>query len=271
MLAAERTYTISSITSGLFVETSAFKRMLRGLCAAVTWSSTLQLSRMWTALLLRLGRSFTPTYGGLTFFWKRQDVTRLNVSYKYERDALDPSSPYAASKAGADVLALSYFKTYGLPILITRSSNNFGPYQYPEKLIPLFTLNALEGKPLPVYGDGRNVRDWIYVQDNCAAIDLVAQKGASGEIYNIATQNERENLEVVHLILKSLRRSKELIQFVQDRPGHDRRYSLDTVKVEELGWYSSTQFEDALRETVHWYQKNEWWWKPLREARQEAK
>lgn len=188
-----------------------------------------------------------------------------------ERDALDPSSPYAASKAGADLLALSYFKTYGLPILITRSSNNFGPYQYPEKLIPLFTLNALEGKPLPVYGDGRNIRDWIYVQDNCAAIDLVAQKGASGEIYNIAAQNERENLEVVHLVLKSLRRSRELIQFVQDRPGHDRRYSLDITKIKQLGWRPSTQFEDALRETVRWYQENEWWWKPLREATQEAK
>lgn len=188
-----------------------------------------------------------------------------------EQDALNSSSPYAASKAGADLLALSYFKTYGLPILITRSSNNFGPYQYPEKLIPLFTLNALEGKSLPVYGDGRNVRDWIYVQDNCAAIDLVAQKGASGEIYNIAAKNERENLEITHLILKFLNQPKELIQFVQDRPGHDRRYSLDMVKIEELGWHASIQFEDALMQTVHWYRENEWWWKPLREGRQEAK
>ena len=187
-----------------------------------------------------------------------------------ERDPLAPSSPYASSKAGADLLALSYFKTYGLPVLVTRSSNNFGSYQYPEKLVPLFILNLLENKPSPVYGDGRNVRDWIYVWDNCAAIDFVAQKGASGEIYNIAAKSKRENLEVVHLILKFLNRPNELIQFVQDRPGHDRRYSLDTTRIEKLGWHSSTQFEDALRETVHWYQENAWWWKPLRHTKSEV-
>lgn len=184
-----------------------------------------------------------------------------------EQDPLAPSSPYAASKAGADLLALSHFKTYGLRVLVTRSSNNFGPYQYPEKLIPLFILNALKGKLLPLYGDGQNVRDWIYVQDNCAAIDLVAQKGSPGEIYNIAAKNERENLEIAHLILKFLNRPKELIQFVQDRPGHDRRYSLDTTRIEQLGWDSSNRFEDALRETVRWYQENEWWWKSLRQGR----
>ena len=183
-----------------------------------------------------------------------------------ERDPLTPSSPYSASKAGADLLALSYFKTHGLPVLITRSSNNYGPYQYPEKLIPLCILNALEGKPLPVFGDGRNVRDWIYVQDNCVAIDLVAQKGTPGAIYNIATKNERQNLEIVHLILKLLNRPKELIQFVQDRLGHDKRYSLDTTSTKQLGWHPSTRFEDALDETVRWYLENEWWWKPLREA-----
>lgn len=182
-----------------------------------------------------------------------------------EHDLLTPSSPYAASKAGADTLALAYFITYGLPVLITRSANNFGPYQYPEKLIPLFILNALEGKPLPVYGDGQNVRDWIHVADNCAAIDLVAQEGIPGEIYNIAAKNERKNLEITYLILSYLKRPKELIRFVQDRLGHDRRYSLDTTKIEQLGWHPSTQFEDALREAINWYRENEWWWKPLRQ------
>lgn len=192
--------------------------------------------------------------------------SRLQGSFT-EKDALNPSSPYAASKAGADVLALAYFKTYNLPVVIPRSSNNFGPYQYPEKLIPLFILNALGSKPLPVYGDGQNVRDWIYVQDNCEAINLVAQKGASGGIYNIAAKNEKENLEVIHAILECLARPEELIQFVQDRPGHDRRYSLDTTRIEQLGWRSSTRFEDALKETIRWYQGNEWWWQPLRQHR----
>jgi len=195
--------------------------------------------------------------------------SRLKGSFR-EQDPLAPSSPYAASKAGADLLVLSYFKTHGLPILVTRSSNNFGPYQYPEKLIPLFILNALERKTLPVYGDGRNVRDWIYVQDNCSAIDLIAQKGTPGEIYNVAAKNERENLEIAHLILEFLDRPKELIQFVQDRPGHDRRYSLDVERVEQLGWRPNIQFEDALRETVRWYQENEWWWRPLGRRRSSA-
>ncbi len=190
--------------------------------------------------------------------------SRLHGAFT-ERDALNPSSPYAASKAAADSLALSYFKTYGLPVLISRSSNNFGPYQYPEKLIPLFILNGIEGKTLPVYGDGRNVRDWIYVGDNCAAIDLAARKGAPGEIYNIAAGNEKENLEVTHVILKVLNRSHACLQFVQDRPGHDRRYALDTTKIAQLGWQATCQFEDALRDTIRWYQDNEWWWKPLRQ------
>lgn len=150
-------------------------------------------------------------------------------------------------------------------MLITRSCNNFGPYQYPEKVIPLFITNALEGKPLPVYGDGRNIRDWIYVQDNCAAIDFVSQKGTPGEIYNIAAKNERENLEIVDRILKLLKKSRELIRFVQDRPGHDRRYSLDVTKLAALGWASATPFKEALSDTIQWYQKNEWWWKPLRQ------
>jgi dTDP-glucose 4,6-dehydratase len=187
----------------------------------------------------------------------------LNGSFT-EGDIANPSSPYAASKAGADLLALSYGRTYGLPVLITRSSNNFGPYQYPEKVIPLFITNAIEGKPLPVYGDGRNVRDWIYVQDNCAAIDFVSQNGAPGEIYNIAAKNEKENLEIVEQILQLLKKPRELIRFVQDRPGHDRRYSLDVTKMTALGWVAANPFKEVLADTIQWYQENEWWWKPLK-------
>ena len=188
----------------------------------------------------------------------------LNGSFA-EDDIANPSSPYAASKASADLMALSYVRTYGLPVLITRSSNNFGPYQYPEKLIPLFITNALEDKPLPVYGDGRNIRDWIYVQDNCAAIDFVSRDGTPGEIYNIAAKNERENLEIVDQILQLLKKPRELIRFVQDRPAHDRRYSLDVAKMTALGWVSATPFKEALADTIQWYQKNEWWWKPLKQ------
>jgi dTDP-glucose 4,6-dehydratase len=188
----------------------------------------------------------------------------LNGSFA-EDDIANPSSPYAASKASADLMALSYVRTYGLPVLITRSSNNFGPYQYPEKLIPLFITNALEDKSLPVYGDGRNIRDWIYVQDNCAAIDFVSQNGTAGEIYNIAAKNERENLEIVDQILQLLKKPRELIRFVQDRPAHDRRYSLDVTKMTALGWVSAAPFKEALANTIEWYQKNEWWWKPLKQ------
>ena len=180
-----------------------------------------------------------------------------------ETDPLDPSSPYSASKAGADLLLRAYYKTYGLPALITRSSNNFGPYQYPEKLIPLFITNALRNKSLPVYGDGNNVRDWLYVLDNCSAIDLVFQKGKPGEIYNIASGNEKTNLEITHLILKHLNKPDSLIQFVKDRPGHDRRYSLDFSKIKELGWRPNYSFEDAMEITINWYKNNKWWWKPL--------
>src|SRR5262245_22092714 len=182
----------------------------------------------------------------------------LNGSF-CEDDIANPSSPYAASKGSADLLSISYVRTYGLPVVITRSSNNFGPYQYPEKVMPLFITNAIEGKPLPVYGDGRNIRDWIYVPDNCGAIDFISLNGTPGEIYNIAAKNERENLEIVDQILQLLKKPRDLIQFVQDRPAHDRRYSLDVTKTTGLGWISSTPFEKALAETVEWYQNNEWW------------
>ena len=180
-----------------------------------------------------------------------------------EDELLDPSSPYSASKAGADLLVKVYYKTYGLPVLITRSSNNFGPYQYPEKLIPLFITNALQNKPLPVYGDGLNVRDWIYVLDNCEAIDLATQKGKIGEIYNIASGNEKTNLEITHLILSELNKLDSLILFVKDRPGHDRRYSLDFTRIKKLGWKPKYSFENAMKNTIKWYVENDGWWRAL--------
>jgi len=182
-----------------------------------------------------------------------------------ESDPLNPSSPYSASKASADLLVNSYFVTYGLPVLITRSSNNFGPYQYPEKLIPLFIIKALHNEFLPLYGDGLQIRDWLYVEDNCEAIDLVRQKGKVGEIYNIGGDNERTNLEITNIILKELNKPLSLIKHVKDRPGHDRRYSIDSSKIKKLGWIpkKSQDFEKSMKETIQWYINNEWWWKKL--------
>ena len=181
-----------------------------------------------------------------------------------EEDPLAPSSPYSATKAGSDLLALSYFTTHGLPVIVTRSSNNFGPYQYPEKMIPLMILNALENKKLPVYGDGKNIRDWLYVDDNCIGIDTVAQKGKCGEIYNLAAQNEFENLDIVRRILKILGKPENFITFVSDRPGHDRRYSLQTDKVAKLGWKPKVTFDEGLQKTVSWYCDHKNWWESLR-------
>lgn len=181
-----------------------------------------------------------------------------------EESPLSPSSPYSASKAGADMVVHAYRKTFHLPVIITRSSNNFGPYQYPEKLIPLFITNALEDKPLPVYGDGLNVRDWIHVMDNCAAIDLVLHKGAEGEIYNIGGGNERTNREITDIILKETGKPGELIKFIKDRPGHDRRYSIDSSKLISLGFIQKYKFEDAIANTVKWYMEFEWWWKRIK-------
>lgn len=180
-----------------------------------------------------------------------------------EESPLRPNSPYAASKAAADHLVRSYFVTYKLPVLITRSSNNFGPYQYPEKLIPLFVTNALEGKSLPLYGDGMNVRDWLYVLDNCEAIDFVLHKGKEGEIYNIGGDNELPNIEITREILRILGKPSSLIQFVQDRPGHDWRYSINSDKIKKLGWRPRHAFKEALEQTIRWYQGNEWWWRKL--------
>ena len=184
-----------------------------------------------------------------------------------EADALDPSSPYSASKGGGDLLVRSYFITYELPVLITRSSNNFGPYQYPEKLIPLFITNAIDDEMLPLYGDGMNVRDWLYVLDNCEAIDMVLRKGEPGMIYNIGGDNERTNVEITRKILQLLGKSDNLIKPVKDRPGHDRRYSIASDKVKALGWAADTSFERALADTVKWYQDNQSWWRPLKDKK----
>jgi len=181
-----------------------------------------------------------------------------------ESDALGPRSPYSASKAGSDLIALSYFTTYGLPVVVTRSSNNFGPYQYPEKVIPLFVTNLLEGKRVPLYGDGLNVRDWCYVEDNCAGIDLVLRRGEIGEIYNIGGGNEIPNRLLTGRILALLGADESMIEYVEDRLGHDRRYSIDTAKVSRLGWHPRRGLDEALAATVEWYRDNRWWWEPLK-------
>jgi dTDP-glucose 4,6-dehydratase len=180
-----------------------------------------------------------------------------------ETDALNPSSPYSATKAAADQLVNSYFVTYGLDVTVTRSTNNYGPNQHPEKLIPRLITNALRGKPLPIYGSGKNVRDWIYVEDNCRAIHFVLEKGEKGQIYNIAGGNEKENIEIAAQILRRLSLPDTMIEHVADRPGHDFRYSLDCEKIHRLGWKPDTPFEKGLQRTIDWYRSNEWWWRGL--------
>jgi len=181
-----------------------------------------------------------------------------------EESPLQPNSPYAATKAAADLLVRSYFITYRLPVMITRSSNNFGPYQYPEKLIPLFITNLMENKKVPLYGRGKNIRDWLYVEDNCKAIDLILIKGKLGEIYNISGGNERTNLAITEAILKNMHQGKEMIELVKDRPGHDFRYSLNNRKIRKLGWKPEVSFREGLIKTIRWYQKNDAWWRRLK-------
>jgi len=183
-----------------------------------------------------------------------------------ETDPLNPRNPYAASKAGGDRLAYSFFVTYGVPVIITRASNNYGPYQYPEKLIPLFVTNAIEGKKLPLYGDGRQVRDWLYVEDHCRAIELLLEKGTPGEVYNIGAGNEHENIETVRIILDELGKPESIIEHVKDREGHDRRYSLDWTKLRSLGWEPQVGYEEGIRATVRWYVEHEDWWRPLKDG-----
>lgn len=181
-----------------------------------------------------------------------------------EKTPLHTSSPYSASKAGADLLVLAYHRTFGLPVTISRCSNNYGPYQFPEKMIPLMIIRALHEEKLPVYGKGENVRDWLHVEDHCEAIDLILEKGRVGEIYNIGGHNERANLEVVKIILKTLDKPESLINFVSDRPGHDQRYAIDPAKIEaELGWKPKYNFETGIRQTIQWYVDNEEWWQHI--------
>jgi dTDP-glucose 4,6-dehydratase len=186
-----------------------------------------------------------------------------------ESDRLDPRSPYSASKAGSDLIARSYHSTYGLPVLITRSSNNFGPWQYPEKVIPLFLTNLLDGQKVPLYGDGLNQRDWLYVDDNCAALDQVLRAGEPGEIYNIGAGNELPNRDLAARLLALVGAGDDMIEYVDDRLGHDRRYAVDISKVRALGWEPKRSLDEALDATYRWYRDNRWWWEPLK-ARGEA-
>jgi dTDP-glucose 4,6-dehydratase len=182
-----------------------------------------------------------------------------------ETDPLEPRSPYSASKAGSDLIALSYHHTYGLPVTVTRCTNNFGPYQFPEKAIPLFVTNLMDGRPLPLYGDGLNQRDWLYVDDHCAGVALVLAKGTVGDVYNIGAGNETPNRVLVDKLLALFGAGEEMVDYVQDRLGHDRRYSVNIDKVTALGWRKTRTLDEALVETVEWYRANEWWWRPLKE------
>ena len=181
-----------------------------------------------------------------------------------ENTPIHTSSPYSSSKAGADLLVLAYYRTYGLPVTISRCSNNYGPYHFPEKLIPLMIIRALHDESLPVYGDGLNVRDWLYVEDHCKAIDLIIHEGKVGEVYNVGGHNEMANIDIVKLILKELGKSEDLITYVTDRKGHDRRYAIDPTKIHnELGWLPETKFADGIVKTIKWYLENESWWQPI--------
>jgi len=185
-----------------------------------------------------------------------------------EESPIRPNSPYAASKAAGDLLARSYFVTFKTPVVILRSSNNFGPYQYPEKIIPLFVTNALENRKVPLYADGKNVREWLYVEDNCGAVNFILNHGRDGEIYNVGSRNELENISLTRKILRILGKNENLIKYVKDRPGHDRRYALNADKIKRLGWEPRSNFNDALEHTVLWYKENTRWWKKLRKKKE---
>ena len=281
----ESTHQASSNDSLLFIQgdicdSELVGRIMRGVDAVVNFSAETHVDRS----ILEAG-SFvrTDVYGTYVLLEAVRNhrigrFVHIGTDEAYgsvekgsfrEEDPLNPSSPYAASKAAADLLVKSYYLTYDLPVIITRSSNNFGPYQYPEKLIPLFITNATDNECLPLYGDGMNVRDWLYVMDNCSAIDLVLHKGRVGEVYNIGADNEKTNIEITRTILKLLGRPESLIKLVQDRPAHDRRYALNSGKIRKLGWKTSYEFEEAMKDTVNWYVKNEDWWRKLKEGKGE--
>ncbi|HWJ33387.1 MAG TPA: dTDP-glucose 4,6-dehydratase [Gaiellaceae bacterium] len=213
----------------------------------------LQLARELSARFVHV--STDEVYGDLEPGWSSR-----------EDDPLRPSSPYSASKAGGDLQVLAGVRTFGVNASITRGSNTYGPNQYPEKILPLFTTNALDGEPLPLYGDGRQVRDWLHVEDHCSGIELVLREGQPGEIYNIAANEERENVELVRVIVDHLAVAQSLVRHVEDRPGHDRRYSLDTSKLQALGWAPRREWEDAVRSTIDWYRDNRDWWEPIKRS-----
>lgn len=217
-----------------------------------------------TSILLEAALKFKV---GL-FLQASTDEVYGSISYgsSAEESPLRPNNPYSASKAGADLMVRAFQRTYGLPVIITRSSNNFGPFQYPEKLIPLFISNIIEDKKLPVYGDGQQVRDWIFVLDNCSAIDFIMHQGRINEIYNIGAANERTNLEITKFILGFFNKDESYIEYVKDRPAHDRRYSLDLTKLRKMGWRPRYRFERALSETIQWYIFNKQWWKKIKSA-----
>jgi dTDP-glucose 4,6-dehydratase len=221
----------------------------------------LKTDTLGTAIMLEEARK--QDIGKFVYISTDEIYGSVEQGFSTEDSPINPSSPYSASKAAADRLAFSYFFTYGLNVTIHRASNNFGPFQYPEKLIPLFATNILRGKKVPVYGNGLQKRDWLYVEDNCAAVELLLEKGEKGEAYNVAAHNEKTNMEITKLVLNGLGKGEEMIEYVKDRPGHDKRYALNTGKIEALGWKPKWEFETALKATVNWYKENDWWWKPL--------
>ena len=222
-----------------------------------------QTNVLGTSILLETARQF----GVERFVHVSTDEVygSLDTAGKFtETTPLHPNSPYSASKASSDLLALAYVHTFHTPVIVTRCSNNYGPYQFPEKLIPLMIANALNDKPLPVYGDGLNVRDWLFVEDHCSALDMVLHKGKDGEVYNIGGNNEKKNIEIVKLILQELGKPESLIAFVKDRPGHDRRYAIDASKIKnDLGWEPAQTFEKGIGETIHWYLSHKEWWQRI--------
>jgi len=240
--AAETHVDRSLYDAGSFIQTDVFGTFV-----------LLEAARSSAALKLFVQISTDEVYGSV-----EQGSSR-------ENDVLLPRNPYSASKAGADRLAYSYFATYGLPVIVTRASNNYGPYQYPEKVIPLFITHALDDLDLPLYGDGLNVRDWLHVDDHCAALELLLTEGVPGEVYNVGGGNEVANIDLTRRILNLLDKPETLIRRVTDRPGHDRRYSLDCAKLRGLGWQPRAPFEEGLRHTVEWYREHEAWWRPVKE------
>jgi dTDP-glucose 4,6-dehydratase len=222
-------------------------------------------------VLLEAAKKFAPNLKRFIQISTDEVYGSIESGSFHEGDPLNPRNPYSASKAGGDRMAYAYAQTYGMPVVVTRASNNFGPFQYPEKLIPLFVTNAIDDLPLPLYGDGRNIRDWLFVDDHCAAVDFLIEHGTNGETYNIGGGNERENREITFRILELLKKPETLIKRVADRQGHDRRYSLDTNRLEQLGFKAATDFDEALERTVRWYVDHEPWWRAIKERSAEYK